>query len=355
MKRRISIFWVVVLCLCILSGCGCRHEWTEANCTTARTCSLCETVEGEPLGHHWADATCETARFCTLCGETRGEALQHTWQAATCEMPKTCSVCAATEGEASGHSWTDWSPAGQDAQRSCDICGEEASIPMSEYLTGKLRGRWVSTRDIVSETTLSQEIYGGKFPALEFAEDGTIRLFTPDGMYPSCNLEYRPPASGSGDHMLPFTLTADGTEESFHFFYDPIQDVMQGYLAFWYQRESPETAGIRAMLLGKWTFDSVYLYDESLAEQDHGEYTVEFLEDGTFTADFETRINGTWVYFTEEEALESNGTVYYHIAIESNGDWWSMYCILEVCQDTGAVTLRFERPRVERVYLIKSE
>lgn len=95
---------ILALALCLamlatLTACGCKHQWTEATCLEAKTCSECGEVEGEALGHSWTDATCETPKTCSACALTEGEALGHDWQDATTEAPKTCATCAATEGE----------------------------------------------------------------------------------------------------------------------------------------------------------------------------------------------------------------------------------------------------------------
>lgn len=99
MKRAISILALTLVCLLVLAGCGCEHEWAAADCDTPKTCNLCAETEGEALGHTWADATCTVPKTCSACQETEGEALGHTWTDATTEAPKTCTVCAATEGE----------------------------------------------------------------------------------------------------------------------------------------------------------------------------------------------------------------------------------------------------------------
>ena len=97
--KKIGILLLTLVCLLALAGCGCEHEWVEADCVTPKTCSLCGETEGEALGHTWVDATCTEPKTCSVCGETEGEALGHTWIDATTEAPKTCTVCAATEGE----------------------------------------------------------------------------------------------------------------------------------------------------------------------------------------------------------------------------------------------------------------
>lgn len=58
-----------------------EHNWTAANCTTAKTCSICDKTEGSALGHDWADATCTTPKTCkrTGCTATYGSSLGHEW------------------------------------------------------------------------------------------------------------------------------------------------------------------------------------------------------------------------------------------------------------------------------------
>lgn len=121
---------VSLLCAALLTGCGCQHEWVEADCTTARTCSKCDAVEGEALGHAWVEATCAAPRSCSVCAETEGEALPHTWEAATCAAPKTCTVCAATEGEALAHTWA--GTANFQDPDTCTACGA-AGEPLTAY------------------------------------------------------------------------------------------------------------------------------------------------------------------------------------------------------------------------------
>lgn len=61
-------------------GCA-EHNWTAANCTTAKACSICGKTEGSALGHDWADATCTAPKTCkrTGCTATDGSPLGHDW------------------------------------------------------------------------------------------------------------------------------------------------------------------------------------------------------------------------------------------------------------------------------------
>ena len=141
------------------------HNWTEADCDSAKTCTVCGATEGEALGHVWADADCDTAKTCTVCGQTTGNALGHnyvphdtqptcttdgyttftcticgdsyldgviiaqghTWSDATCTTAKMCSVCGATKGEALGHSWNGYS---------CFECGQVRDFYLFGYING---------------------------------------------------------------------------------------------------------------------------------------------------------------------------------------------------------------------------
>lgn len=98
MKRILALILCFAM-LASLTACGCKHQWIEATCLEAKTCSECGEVEGEALGHSWVEAACETPKTCSVCAVTEGEALGHDWQDATTEAPKTCANCAATEGE----------------------------------------------------------------------------------------------------------------------------------------------------------------------------------------------------------------------------------------------------------------
>lgn len=130
MKKYILILLVFLLGAALLCGCSCQHEWMEASCETARTCSKCDAAEGEALGHSWQEADCETPKTCSRCAVTEGAPLGHTWEAATCTAPKHCSVCAATEGTALEHIWE--GEATLFTAPVCTVCGAEGD-PLPGY------------------------------------------------------------------------------------------------------------------------------------------------------------------------------------------------------------------------------
>lgn len=100
MKRTILVILIIALTFC-LTACGCEHEWSEATCTDPKTCTLCQEVEGEPLGHKWKEATCTEAKTCETCKETEGSAMGHDYKeekvvdyvTATTTVSNFCSRC----------------------------------------------------------------------------------------------------------------------------------------------------------------------------------------------------------------------------------------------------------------------
>ena len=133
MKKRLMFVLaaLVLSAVLLLAGCGCQHEWVEADCVTAKTCSLCQKVEGEALGHSWVEASCEAPKTCSVCGETQGEALGHDWQDATCDTPQTCKTCGSVEGTALGHSCR-WQPnfEANTMTGECDRCHTEQTVQL---------------------------------------------------------------------------------------------------------------------------------------------------------------------------------------------------------------------------------
>ena len=117
MKKRIQILAMVLL-LALLSGCACKHEWTEADCLNPQVCTKCQETGTEALGHDWVKADCLTA--------------------------ETCSRCAATQGEPLGHSYGDWSFTETEMTHACTVCGAEETTELDRavYLEYLLSGCW---------------------------------------------------------------------------------------------------------------------------------------------------------------------------------------------------------------------
>lgn len=111
----------------------CFHDWRDASCLHAKRCTICNRIEGAPLGHDYRDATCVEPKTCKRCGETSGEALGHSVAEWTVDAEATC----ATEGQMHG---------------TCDTCRSEVSTTI-EKLTDHAIDSWT----IDKEATCSAE------------------------------------------------------------------------------------------------------------------------------------------------------------------------------------------------------
>lgn len=103
------------------------HHWHEC---TAEGCTLtADTANSEKGGyaeHNWTAANCTTAKTCSICDKTEGSALGHDWAAATCTTPKTCkrTGCTVTDGSPLGHEWaTDWTTDNNQHWHKCNRTG----------------------------------------------------------------------------------------------------------------------------------------------------------------------------------------------------------------------------------------
>ena len=203
MKKRLLVLMLALICVMLLSACGCKHEtWLDADCTTPKTCADCGETEGAPLGHSWLAATCENAKTCEICGEGTGETIGHKWTDAVCDMPKRCEFCGLKEGEALGHAWVD---ATTEEPKTCETCGltEGERIITDERFTtaatADIQGVWFYDAHISSDT-----MYGEQDVIPDYVEfDITMQYileFRIDG-----TMSYRhhlPEDSGLEDFML---------------------------------------------------------------------------------------------------------------------------------------------------------
>lgn len=57
-------------------------------------------VQSQPAAHThvWSNATCTSPKTCLNCGETQGSANGHSWMEATYDAPKTCRICGEITG-----------------------------------------------------------------------------------------------------------------------------------------------------------------------------------------------------------------------------------------------------------------
>ena len=91
--------------------CVSDHDWVDADCTNAKYCSICEKIDGEPLGHSTnGPATCEEDEVCTVCSAVVNEKLGHTEEEIPAVEPG-CDTVGSTVGS------------------KCAICGEILVTP----------------------------------------------------------------------------------------------------------------------------------------------------------------------------------------------------------------------------------
>ena len=112
----VAVLMVMLFFGCLLTACGCEHEWSDATCLAPKTCRLCNITEGKALGHDYDAATCSTAKTCKRCRSVAGDPLGHDYGEADCSNPQMCLRCDATKGEPLGHTFN----AGY-----CDRCFEK--------------------------------------------------------------------------------------------------------------------------------------------------------------------------------------------------------------------------------------
>jgi len=77
--RKAKVIIISLMVFTMLTGCCISHKWIEATCTTPKTCSKCDEIEGEALGHTEGEVVLvkepteteigEKQKVCTKCNE----------------------------------------------------------------------------------------------------------------------------------------------------------------------------------------------------------------------------------------------------------------------------------------------
>lgn len=177
--RKIMIILLLVAVMLTAVSCGCEHKWEEANCTKAKTCSLCKETEGSPLGHSWLAATCTSPKTCENCKATEGKAKGHDWQEASCFMPEQCSLCHEVKGEALEHEWEE---ATTEAPKTCKNCqkteGKKLDIDprftteSTKHLYGEWEGEYTVNSDMMGISDLVSDFEITCYLHIEFTRTG---------------------------------------------------------------------------------------------------------------------------------------------------------------------------------------
>ncbi len=153
------------------------HLWTDATCTTSKTCRICGKTEGNALGHRWTKNNCVSLKTCSVCGEASNQVAGHTWTPATCTTPKTCSACGMTQGVAASHSITTntYADYGHDkvvTEQICSVCGNMVGFSQ-EKLTTTLDSQ--HKRFLLSPADFLQRIYFSQ-PAFDMLDSISFDL-----------------------------------------------------------------------------------------------------------------------------------------------------------------------------------
>lgn len=78
LMKRSFILVSILFSVLLFSGCSCTHEWNPATCSQPKTCRLCGTTDGEPLGHQYENVTCADPGICHNCNQPGEYHLPHT-------------------------------------------------------------------------------------------------------------------------------------------------------------------------------------------------------------------------------------------------------------------------------------
>ncbi len=246
--------------------------------------------DSEPVcQHQWSEADCLNASSCTLCGEVQAEAMGHDWTEATCESPENCSRCGETQGEASGHSYGKWMLDEMDMYRICTVCenSESAEIDYPLYLKQEIVGCWN-----LSYIIRDENLY---FPdRLPHNQPDTEIIFDEDGSIFSCDYDKK-------DLGVEWTFdrAAFDSSESLHKIYisagealsDAYFSCIDNSITFTMTNSDGDIVvlskdhgeGIAPLLIGEWA-----------AYSENSIYSISFLEDRSFTADFDGEVSGFW-------------------------------------------------------------
>ncbi len=193
------------------------HEWSDATCTEAKSCTVCGLSVGYALGHKadasictedsicsvcgivireatehvYSEATCTDAMICQACGNTEGEPLGHDFTEATCTDPMTCINCGITEGEALGHIGGEGGGSCDEAPI-CERCGEAYGFVSHTVTVSYVDAMPIYACDVCGATyTLEDYIYldGSESEYFQHIDTNSSYSFsTADGYYDVRNI-----------------------------------------------------------------------------------------------------------------------------------------------------------------------
>ena len=296
--KKTGILLALAVFLLSLSGCSCSHDWSEASCETARTCTKCSETEGEPLGHDWLAPDCETAEVCSRCSQSRGEALGHDWLAASCTEPETCSRCGQTQGTLLDHSYGEWVLGEAEMSRSCNACGAEetAELTPERYAQQLMAGHWdflaLWAEGDYTDPYRRQDAYVTYHAKAD--ADGAFCLKLGDGREYLLRWEYA--SVDPEKNVYTYTMTREDNQAQASAYLVRLEGKDQLVLPFAKDVQIYLFRDYRLLegMMGTWR-----------AKEDNIDYVLDLAEDHTFTGDVQGEVNGTW-YLRPLKELNTN-------------------------------------------------
>jgi len=311
-------FSLLLILICLVSGCSCKHEWRRPDCETPKTCSQCGETEGTAPGHSWEAASCETPERCSACAMTKGEPLGHSWQPADCKKPSQCATCGKQEGEALGHNMTTWEIKNTVMTRWCKNCtfNENITVDQEVIVRDHLLGTWSSSTKVRfnhkhERLTTPQADY-----SITFLEDGTLRYITDreyegtwelDELYDFGRLDITLDCPELEDIYLFYAVVNGAGSLTVH----EVHNENDQTLNYEYHRDTEEeVAQGTALLLNDWTFKALEINNTTYTDVEEA-YSVRFLEDGTAELHLAEELNANWAYLVNHTRQEGHSFTYY--------------------------------------------
>ena len=258
MKIRIWIALPVLFAL-LLSGCGCTHEWNQADCLNPQTCSN--------------------------CGETGEAALGHDWSAAVCDQPETCIRCGETQGEPLGHSFGDWTFGETEMTHTCVSCGlsETAELNRELQLETLLPGLWEFYGLFQGETYYSAYNLQGPGDCLTFGHERSVTGMIDQEPF-SGSWEFLEYQEKEENRLFYFSVNAqDGRSLQMLYVQEPEDEILHVFFANDVQTLLSRNDDTAAAVVGTWG-----------AKASGSMYSLTFREDRTVAINLGETFEGTW-------------------------------------------------------------
>lgn len=186
LKKHILSILPIFLCIFLLSGCSCRHQWAQAACSDVQVCRECGQLQGSAqTGHDFSDWQTEqdrNVRICTRCGLRETEPLP--------PEPETQSAQAEAAGPREDPAaiglwtsvWIEYNHQCLQGYQSCKKMDTSFSIELfadgsyTASLSGtQLSGKWERSSTDPDSGTTSYSI-GQEYVRLQMNSDGELIL-----------------------------------------------------------------------------------------------------------------------------------------------------------------------------------